>query len=159
VARIKKISLDFDNEPIRLQLVSIKENLSLHKFFFEMNKQNKFKCKRIKNFIVHDNSIEHEFLYMKSYDEEENSICSFIANKSFKNSSNLDNISVDIFGKYDHNEYYLFNAHKNIDFIMKIHDSYIEFSLHLLPKNLVSFVEETLVKPKDLVYQYIQENE
>jgi len=156
VAKIKKISLDFDDDPITLQLISIKKSISHHKFFFEINKRNKFKFERAKNLVIYDNSIEYEFLYMKSYDIEGNNICSVIANKSFENCNNT---SIDAFSEHNSNEFYLLNKQKNIDFIMKIHDSSLEFSVHLLPNEMLSFVKENHVKPKDLIYQYIQENE
>jgi len=156
MAKIKKISLDFDEESIKLQLFSLKEKISYHKLFFEANKQNIFKFKRVKNFVIYENSIKYEFLYMKNYDEDGNNICSIIANKSFENSySNI----IDIFGQYYNNEFYLLNEQKNIDFIMRVHDSYLEFSVNLLPTSAVSFVRESLVLPQDLIYQYIQENE
>jgi len=156
MAKIKKISLNFDEEPIKLQLISLKKKISYHKFFFEANKQNRFKFERVKNFVIYENSIKYEFLYMKNYDEDGNNICSVIANKSFETS---DSNIIDIFGQYYNNEFYLLNEQKNIDFIMKVHDSYLEFSVNLLPISAVSFVRENLVLPQDLIYQYIQENE
>jgi|GEM_PF-2920200 len=160
MAKIKKISLDFDEEPIKLQLISLKKPVKYHNFFFEINKQNKFKFKREKNFIICENSIEYEFLYMKNYDEDGNNICSIIANKSFKISNKDINYNpTDIFGLCNSNKSYLFNEQKSIDFIMKMHDSCLEFSVNLLSVSAVSFVMENLVRPKDLMYQYIQENE
>ncbi|QCX53366.1 IPExxxVDY family protein [Elizabethkingia sp. JS20170427COW] len=156
MAKTKKIRLDLDcDEAMTIGLVRQAKAQPYYQFFFEINKLNSFTFKRVEDFTIRYKGTNFSFLCMQSYDHNEKSCYQIIANKSFETqestSSELFDTSVKV--------HYLLGNQKEVDFLIKIEDSFPDFSLILFPGNSIFAIQEYEIQPEELIYQYIQENE
>ena len=152
--KIHKLSLDLDEEPeIEIGLLRLSKKMPEHEFFFHLNRHNPFQFSRIRDFIVQGEYFEHHFPRFEAYHHQTKTCIKIIKNLSadcvqLKPQTELFNP--------ESNVKFLLNHHEDVDYILTASDGIADFSLILLPENLMFQIQNFQISPEEGLYQLIQ---
>jgi len=156
MAKEKKFLLSFDDEdPVEVGLVRLVKDLSPEQFFFKLNNDNIFKFKRSEDLKIEFFGKEYSFLQMEIPENTFHVHFRMIANKSFERLEKTPN------SLFEHaNEIvFLFENQQDVDYLLISENASEDFSVILLPENLVFPIQKIFIEPNEFIYQYIQNNE
>lgn len=153
--KIKKLflKLDEDHSEIEIGLIRIAKPIPEHELFFAINKKNTFQFKRTEDIIIEGEYFDYSFSRYEAYDSYTKTCYRFISNHSI--SSKEKKIQNLLFSD-ESNIKYLLNLHQDVDYILTTSDMFADFSLILLPENLVFQTQEYTLSSNEELYQLIQ---
>lgn len=137
-----------DDEPINIGLLRLIKKLPDYEMFFEMNKLNTYKFSRIEDLKVK----KFYFSRFQTYHPETKTIYQVLSNKSAPVRKKTSN---ELFAQAEEIKY-LMPKNKDADFIIYAKDSIPEFSLFLLPENILFQIQEFSLEPQNELYKLIQ---
>lgn len=147
---------DFDDiefDDITIALVRLTKHIPDHEFFFKLNKQNNFTFSRVDDLILHGTYFNHYFPRFEGYHKSTKTRFTFIANRSSQNKQKK--ISTELF-LYEENIKFLLNNQSEVEYILLSSEQFPDFSVILLPENLVFPVQEYNLSSEEELYQIIQ---
>ncbi|MCG2792492.1 MAG: IPExxxVDY family protein [Weeksellaceae bacterium] len=153
--KIKKqyLKLEEDLTEINIALIRLAKPIPEHELFFFINDINTFKFSRTEDIQVKGYYFDHYFSRYQAYDHSSKNCFSFISNKSV--SSVEKRVSNQLFSD-ESNIKFLLHLHQDVDYILTNSDMFAEFSLILLPENLVFQIQEYPLSSQEELYQLIQ---
>lgn len=151
----QKILLDIedDDEQLILGLVRLAKEIPEHEFFFHINTINNFKLNRIKDLVLIGDYYDYHFPRFQGFHYESKVCIQFIANKSSQNIQKK--IATELFSE-EQDTKYLLNHFQDADYLLKISEPCPDFSLILLPKNILFPIQNFLLNPIEELYQTMQ---
>ena len=151
----QKILLDIedDDEQLILGLVRLAKEIPEHELFFHINTINNFKLNRIKDLVLIGDYYDYHFTQNQGFHYESKVCIQFIANKSSQNIQKK--IATELFSE-EQDIKYLLNHFQDVDYLLKISEPSPDFSLILLPENLLFPIQTFLLSPIEELYQTMQ---
>lgn len=142
-----------DEEDLTIGLVRLTKNIPAHELFFSINSINESKLKRIDDVRKEGYYFDYFHSRFETYHFETQTCFQFISNKSTEHfqKEEITQLFVD---ESDIN--YLLPNHKDVDYILKTSDTFADFSLILLPENLMFHIEEFHLDSDEELYHLIQ---
>ena len=153
--KTQKILLDIetDDENISLGLVRLAKEIPQHELFFHLNTINSFNFSRIEDLVYHGTYFDYHFPRFQTFHNESKICIHFIANKCCH--STQKKISTELFSGEFENKY-LLEHYQDVDYIIKTSEPFDDFSLILLPENLMFPIQHFPLSPIEELYQIIQ---
>ncbi|WP_407404567.1 IPExxxVDY family protein [Chryseobacterium sp.] len=147
---------DFDDiefDDITIALVRLTKHIPDHEFFFKLNNHNHFSFSRIDDLILHSNYYNHYFPRFEGYHKSSKTRFTFISNRSSQNKQKKTPTELFL---YEENIKYLLNNQSEVEYILLCSEHFADFSVILLPENLVFPVQEYKLSSEEELYQIIQ---
>ena len=147
---------DIDNteyEDIIIGLVRLAKHIPDHEFFFKINKKNNLNFTRIENFVFHGSYYDYYFPRFEAYHKFTKTCFTFISNKS--SGSKQKKIPAELFSE-EENIKFLLNNHTEVEYILHSSEHFPDFSVILLPENLVFPIQDYKLSSDEELYQIIQ---
>lgn len=145
----KKIFLELEeDEPINIGLIRQAKRLPDYEMFFEINKVNSFNFYRIDDIKYK----KFSFPKFETYLPENKTCFQIIANKSVPNRKKTSN---ELFSQAEEIKF-LMPKNRDVDFIIYAKDSFADFSLILLPNNILFQIQDFSLNPKTELYKLLQ---
>lgn len=145
----KKIFLELEeDEPINIGLIRQAKRLPDYEMFFEINKVNSFNFYRIDDIKYK----KFSFPKFETYHPENKTCFQIIANKSLPNRKKTSN---ELFSQAEEIKF-LMPKNRDVDFIIYAKDSFADFSLILLPNNILFQIQDFSLNPKTELYKLLQ---
>ena len=149
-----KLFLDAeDEEELTLALVRLSKKTAPHEFFFEVNHLSGSQFQRISDLEITGTYYNYFHARFEAYHKETKTCFQFLANASH-HSINKKEVT-ELFTE-EQSVNYLLPIHKDVDYLLKTSDTFADFSLILLPENLVFPLQEILLSSQEELYQLIQ---
>lgn len=149
-----KLFLDTEEEEdLTLGLIRLTKEIPDYELFFLINRINDAEFNRIKDITKIGTYYDYFHPRFEAYQKETKTCIQFIANKSVQSIQKQE--VTELFVEEDHVNYLLPN-HKDVDYLLKSSDSYADFSVILLPENLMFQTQEFKLSSYDELYQLIQ---
>lgn len=137
-----------DEEPINIGLMRLAKKLPEYELFFEINKLNSFNFYRTEDF----NLKKFSFPKFEAFILEIKTHFIIIANKSIPFKKNTTN---ELFAQTEEIKF-LMPKNKDVDYIVYAKNSIPDFSLILLPENLLFQIQDYSLQPNNELYKLIQ---
>ena len=153
--KTQKILLDIDDDEkdITLGLVRLAKEVPPHELFYHLNSQNSFNFSRISDLTFQGTYFDYYFPRFQAFHCDSKMCIHFIANRS---TSNLQKkISTELFSG-ENETLFLLDHFQDVDYIMKTSEPFDDFSLILLPENLLFQIQNFSLSPSEELYQLIQ---
>lgn len=147
------LEIDDDDEEITIGLVRLTKEIPAHEFFFQLNHLNAFNLTRITDLVIHGIYYDYHFPRFETFHHQTKVCIQFIANKSAQSSQKK--ISTELFSGEQENKV-LIERFQDVDYLLKISDPFADFSLILLPENLMFQIQDFSLSPIEELYQIIQ---
>lgn len=151
----QKILLDIEEETdeLTLGLVRLAKEVPDSELFFHINSLNKFQFSRIKDLVIKGFYKDYHFPRFQAFHHDSKVCMHFIAN----NSSHYiqKEISTDLFSD-DQEHRYLLDHFRDVDYIIWTSEPFDDFSVILLPENLMFQIQCFPICSNDELFQLIQ---
>lgn len=147
------LDIDDDDEEIILGLVRLAKELPDHELFYELNVHNSFKFSRISDLIYHGVYYDYYFPRFEGFHCDSKVCIQFIANRSTQNIQKK--IAVELFSGEQETKF-LLDHFQDVDYLLKTSEPFDDFSLILLPENLMFPIQSFPLSPIEELYQIIQ---
>ena len=145
----KKIFLELEeDEPINIGLIRQAKRLPDYEMFFEINKLNSFHFYRTDDLILK----KFSFTKFETYLPETKTYYQIIANKSIPKRKKTVN---ELFPQAEEIKF-LMPKYKDVEYIIYAKDSFPDFSLILLPENILFQIQDYSIEPQQELYKLIQ---
>ncbi len=145
----KKIFLELeDDEAINIGLIRQAKRLPDYEMFFEINKLNSFNFCRINDLKYK----KFNFAKFETYHPETKTCYHIVANKSIPIRKKTNN---ELFSQAEEIKF-LMPKNKDVDFIIYAKDSIADFSLILLPENILFQIQNFSLNPLTELYKLLQ---
>ena len=145
----KKIFLELeDDEAINIGLIRQAKRLPDYEMFFEINKLNSFNFCRINDLKYK----KFNFPKFETYHPETKTCYHIVANKSIPIRKKTNN---ELFSQAEEVKF-LIPKNKDVDFIIYAKDSIADFSLILLPENILFQIQNFSLNPLTELYKLLQ---
>ncbi|MCY0970285.1 IPExxxVDY family protein [Chryseobacterium wangxinyae] len=144
---------DIEFEDITIGLVRLAKNIPDHEFFFKININNDLKFSRIKDLVFNGIYYDYFFPRYEGYHKYTKTCFTFIANKSSE--SNQKKLQTELFAEED-NIKFLLNNQTEVEYILHSSEQFPDFSVILLPENLVFPIQDYNLSSEEELYQIIQ---
>lgn len=144
---------DIEFENITIGLVRLAKNIPDHEFFFKVNVNNDLKFSRIKDLVFNGIYYDYFFPRYEAYHKYTKTCFTFISNKSSE--SNQKKIQTELFSGED-NIKFLLNNQTEVEYILHSSEQFPDFSVILLPENLVFPIQDYNLSSEEELYQIIQ---
>lgn len=154
--RTQKISLDFldiPEEEFTIGLVRLIKQLPAHELFFLINSQKNFTFERQNDLIIRGEFFDYHFPRYRSYHQESKDCLTLTANKSSEGI--IKKLQDTLFPEEEHIKF-LLAGHTDVDYLLTSGDTIDDFSLILLPENLVFQIQPYSVPPRQELYSLIR---
>ena len=153
--KTQKILLDIetDDENISLGLVRLAKEIPQHELFFHLNTINSFNFSRIEDLVYHGTYFDYHFPRFQTFHNESKICIHFIANKCCH--STQKKISTELFSGELENKY-LLEHYQDVDYIIKTSEPFDDFSLILLPENLMFQIQDFSLSSDEELYPIFQ---
>lgn len=151
----QKILLDIeeDEEELTLGLVRLAKEVPDFELFFHLNSLNLFQFSRIKDLVVSGFYKDHHFPRFQAFHHGSKVCIHFIANKSSHHIQK--EISTDLFSD-DQEDHYLLDHFEDVDYIIWTSEPFDDFSVILLPENIIFQIQSFPLSSNDELFQLIQ---
>ena len=151
----QKILLDIeeDNEELPLGLVRLAKEVPDFELFFHLNSLNSFKFSRIADLVIKGAYKDYYFPRFQAFHTDTQICIHFIANKSAHYTQKK--ISKELFSEEDETRY-LLDHFQDVDYIVWTSEPFDDFSVILLPENLMFQIQSFPISPNDELFQLIQ---
>jgi len=144
---------DIEFEDITIGLVRLAKNIPDHEFFYKVNKSNDFKFSRIKDLAFHGIYYDYYFPRFEGYHRFTKTCFTFISNKS--SDSKQKKLQTELFSE-EENIKFLLNNQTEVEYILHSPEQFPDFSVILLPENLVFPIQDYNLSSEEELYQIIQ---
>lgn len=149
-----KILLDTDeDEEINVGLVRTAKQLPDYELFFHLNQINSFSFERISDITLCGTYYDYSFTRFQGYHHASKNCYQFISNKN--NASVQKKVSNELFADEEAHKY-LLESFQDVDYIIKTSDQFDDFSLILLPENLMFQIQSFTIDQDSELFQIIQ---
>ncbi|RMZ58063.1 IPExxxVDY family protein [Chryseobacterium nematophagum] len=144
---------DIEFEDITIALVRLVKNIPDHEFFFKVNQINELKFSRIIDLIIHGAYYDYYFPRFEAYHKYTKTCFTFISNKS--SDSKQKKLQTELFSE-EKNIKFLLNNQADVQYILHSSEQFPDFSVILLPENLVFPIQDYTLSSDEELYQIIQ---
>ena len=144
---------DIEFEDITIGLVRLAKSIPDHEFFFKINQDNNLKFSRIKDLVFHGNYYDYYFPRFEAYHKFTKTCFTFISNKS--SDSKQKKLQTELFTE-EENIKFLLNNQTEVEYILHSPEQFTDFSVILLPENLVFPIQDYNLSSEEELYQIIQ---
>ena len=153
--KTKKLLLDIedDDEEITLGLVRLAKEVPDYELFYQINSINSFQFSRIEDFVYHGFYYDYYFPRFQTYHTESKICIHFISNKSTHFLQKK--ISTELFSGEQETKY-LLDHFQDVDYIIKTSEPFNDFSLILLPENLMFQIQDFTLSSEEELYHIFQ---
>ena len=153
--KTQKILLDIEDEDenIPLGLARLAMDIPPHELFFHINTINSFNFMRIDDLVYHGEYFEYHFPRFQAFHHDSKVCIHFIGNKCCH--SKQKKIATELFSGEFENKF-LLEHFQDVDYLIKTSETFDDFSLILLPENLVFKTQEFTLSSDEELYQLIQ---
>lgn len=147
------LTLDIEEEELRLGLLRLSHSIPDYEFFFKVNKLNSFYFSRVKDFKIETQNYLHYHVRYQGYNASAKSTFSIIKNLSYRVEPCT--TSVDLFSELRENTH-LLPKYPDADYIILTKELFADFSLILLPENITFPLQNIILSPEEGLYKNIQ---
>ncbi|WHF51061.1 IPExxxVDY family protein [Chryseobacterium gotjawalense] len=152
--KTQKFTLEIDkDDEITLGLVRLAKEVPDYELFYHLNVLNPFKFTRITDLIYHGKYYDYYFPRFRSFHHDTKICIHFIANQS--NHSIQKSSPVELFNT-EQDTKYLLDHYPDVNYLIKTSEPFDDFSLILLPENLMFQIQDFQLSPIEELYQLIQ---
>lgn len=144
---------DIEFEDIAIGLVRLAKNVFDHEFFFKINQSNDLNFSRIDDLVFHGSYYDYYFPRFEAYHKFTKTCFTFISNKSTE--SKQKKIQTELFAE-EENIKFLLNNQVDVEYILHSSEQFPDFSVILLPENLVFPIQDYTLSSDEELYQIIQ---
>jgi len=144
---------DIEFEDIAIALVRLAKNVPDHEFFYKVNTINGLTFKRIDDLIFQGSYYDYYFPRFEAYHKFTKTCFTFISNKSSE--SKQKKIQTELFSQ-EENIKFLLNNQVEVQYILHSSEQFPDFSVILLPENLVFPIQDYTLGSEEELYQIIQ---
>ncbi|WP_426274142.1 IPExxxVDY family protein [Chryseobacterium sp. S-02] len=144
---------DIEFEDITIGLVRLAKNIPDHEFFYKINQNNDLIFSRKKDIILHGDYYDYFFARFEAYHKFTKTCFTFISNKSSE--SKQKKIQTELFSE-EENIKFLLNNQVDVEYILHSSEQFPDFSVILLPENLVFPIQDYTLSSEEELYQIIQ---
>lgn len=140
-------------EDVTIGLVRLAKNVPDHEFFFTVNQKNDLNFKRIDDLIYHGFYYDYFFPRFEAYHKFTKTCFTFISNRSSE--SKQKKLQTELFTG-EENIKFLLNNQLEVQYILHSSEQFPDFSVILLPENLVFPIQDYTLGSEEELYQIIQ---
>ncbi len=153
--KTQKILLDIEDEDenIPLGLARLAKDIPQHELFFHINTINSLNFTRIDDLVYHGEYFEYHFPRFQAFHNDSTVCIHFIGNKCCH--SKQKKIATELFSGEFENKYLLENF-QDVDYIIKTSEPFNDFSLILLPENLMFQIQDFTLSSEEELYHIFQ---
>lgn len=152
--KTQKFTLEIDeDEEITLGLVRLIKEVPDYELFHHLNILNPFKFSRISDFIFHGKYYDYHFPRFEAFHHDTKICIRFIANQSSESIQKA--IPTELFNTEGDIKYLLEHS-PDVNYLIKTSEPFVDFSVILLPENLVFQIQDYELSPFEELYQLIQ---
>lgn len=144
---------DIKFEDITIGLVRLTSHIPDHEFFFKINQNNPLKFSRVEDLVFHGSYYDYYFSRYEAYHKFSKTCFTFISNKSSE--SKQKKIQTELFSE-EENIKFLLNNQVDVEYILHSSEQFTDFSVILLPENLVFPIQDYTISSDEELYQIIQ---
>jgi len=144
---------DIEFEDIAIGLVRLAKDIPAHEFFFKINQINNLSFSRKKDLIFHGDYYDYFFPRFEAYHKFSKTCFTFISNKSSE--SKQKKVQTELFTG-EENIKFLLNNQVDVEYILHSSEQFPDFSVILLPENLVFPIQDYTLSSEEELYQIIQ---
>jgi hypothetical protein len=144
---------DIEFEDITIGLVRLAKNIPDHEFFYKVNQNNDLTFKRIEDVILHRSYYDYFFSRFEAYHKFTKTCFTFISNRSSE--SKQKKLQTELFSE-EENIKFLLNNQVEVQYILHSSEQFPDFSVILLPENLVFPIQDYTLGSEEELYQIIQ---
>jgi hypothetical protein len=151
----QKILLDIedDDEEITLGLVRLAKEIPEHELFYQLNILNSFQFSRIKDLVYNGIYYDYSFPRFEGFHRDSKVCIQFIANKSSQYIQKK--VSTELFSGEQETKF-LLDHFQDVDYLLKTSEPFGDFSLILLPENLMFPIQSFPLSPIEELYHIFQ---
>lgn len=139
-------------EPLNIGLLSLIEPIPDYEFFFHLNRLNTFQMERKDDLVYKGSYFTYHFSVFKGYCKEKKTEYTFISNQSIR--AVVEKPIEELFFE-ETNIKYLLSFVPKVQYIIKTSDLYPDFSLLLMPENLVSSITKEAIDGSHDLYNLL----
>lgn len=152
--KTQKFTLEIDeDDEITLGLVRLAKEVPDYELFYHLNALNTFNFKRITDLVYHGKYYDYHYPRFQSF-HHDNKICiQFIANKS--SYSIQKSKQTELFNTEEDTRH-LLDHFPDVNYLITTSEPFDDFSLILLPENLMFQIQDFQLNPTEELYQLIQ---
>ncbi len=152
--KTQKFTLEIDeDDTITLGLVRLVKEVADYELFYHINELNDFKFKRISDLIFQGVYFDYHFARFEAFHHDSKICIHIIANRSH-HSIQKKKIT-ELFNTEEDTKYILGNS-PDVDYLIKTSEPFGDFSVILLPENLMFQIQDFPLSPNEELYQLIQ---
>jgi hypothetical protein len=144
---------DIEFEDIAIGLVRLAKDIPAHEFFYKINQTNNLCFSRKKDLVFHGGYYDYFFPRFEAYHKSTKTCFTFISNKSSE--SKQKKIQTELFTE-EENIKFLLNNQVDVEYILHSSEQFPDFSVILLPENLVFPIQDYTLSSEEELYQIIQ---
>ncbi|REC77128.1 IPExxxVDY family protein [Chryseobacterium elymi] len=144
---------DIKFEDITIGLVRLAKDIPTHEFFYKINQINGLTFSRKKDVIIHGAYYDYYFLRFEAYHKFTKTCFTFISNRSSE--SKQKKLQTELFTE-EENIKFLLNNQADVEYILHTSEQIPDFSVILLPENLVFPIQDYTLGSEEELYQIIQ---
>ncbi|CAM2873481.1 IPExxxVDY family protein [Chryseobacterium flavum] len=144
---------DIEFEDIAIGLVRLAKDIPAHEFFYTINQTNNLIFSRKKDLVFHGDYFDYFFPRFEAYDKFTKTCFTFISNKSSE--SKQKKVQTELFTE-EENIKFLLNNQVDVEYILHSSEQFPDFSVILLPENLVFPIQDYTLSSDEELYQIIQ---
>lgn len=152
--KTQKLTLEIDaDEEITLGLVRLAKQVPDYELFYHLNALNTFQFKRVNDLVFHGTYYDYYYPKFEAFHHDSKICIHFIANKSDHSVSKKE--STELFGNEEDTKFLLEN-YEDVDYIISTSEPFGDFSVILLPENLMFQIQDFHLCPSAELYHLIQ---
>ncbi|UOU99786.1 IPExxxVDY family protein [Chryseobacterium daecheongense] len=144
---------DIEFEDITIGLVRLVKNIPDHEFFYKINKNSDLTFSRIKDLVYHGYYYDYYFPRFEAYHKFTKTCFTFISNQSSESKQKKQ--QTELFSE-EENIKFLLNNQVEVEYILHSSEQFPDFSVILLPENLVFPIQDYTLSSDEELYQIIQ---
>ncbi|OCA77775.1 hypothetical protein BBH99_02265 [Chryseobacterium contaminans] len=144
---------DIEFEDIAIGLVRLAKDIPAHEFFYKINQLNNLSFSRKKDLVFHGDYYDYFFPRFEAYHKFSKTCFTFISNKSSE--SKQKKVQTELFTE-EENIKFLLNNQVDVEYILHSSEQFPDFSVILLPENLVFPIQDYTLSSEEELYQIIQ---
>jgi len=152
--KTQKLTLEIDaDEEITLGLVRLAKEVPDYELFYHLNTLNTFQFKRVNDLVFHGTYYDYYYPKFEAFHHDSKICIHYIANKS--DHSVLKKASTELFVNEGDTKFLLEN-YEDVDYIISTSEPFGDFSVILLPENLMFQIQDFHLCPSVELYHLIQ---
>ena len=152
--KTQKLTLEIDaDEEIILGLVRLAKEVPDYELFYHLNSLNPFQFRRVNDLVFHGTYYDYYYPKFEAFHHDSKICIHIIANKSDR--SILKKMNTELFSNEENTKLLLEN-YEDVDYLITTYEPFGDFSVILLPENLMFQIQDFLLSPSAELYHLIQ---